>query len=197
MRAHAPIRQPDRWGTGINRNMFASAADLARHQQAGADADSIAGDPQFVDPKSGDYQVDAGSPALRLGFRNFPMDRFGVKKASLRAIARTPVLPTVAAPARPDVSGDPQRVWLGAKVRAIAGEEFSAFGVSKESGGVQVLELPPSSQAARTGLRVNDLIQGVGEHPVGKLSDLPSEPLGAVEIRIIRDQQPARLLLKD
>jgi hypothetical protein len=52
-------------------------------------------DAQFVDPAQGDYRVKDGSPALALGFVNFPMDRFGVQKPALKALARTPVLPGV------------------------------------------------------------------------------------------------------
>jgi hypothetical protein len=52
----------------------------------GLDVHSVTGDPQFTDvnktwpnyaPK-GDYTVKSGSPALRIGFKNFPMDSFGV-----------------------------------------------------------------------------------------------------------------------
>jgi hypothetical protein len=35
-----------------------------------------------------------GSPALALGFANFPMERFGVQKTELKALTRTPVLPS-------------------------------------------------------------------------------------------------------
>jgi hypothetical protein len=52
-------------------------------------------DAQFVDPAQGDYRVKEGSPSLTLGFVNFPMDRFGVQKPALKALARTPVLPGV------------------------------------------------------------------------------------------------------
>ena len=50
-------------------------------------------DAQFVDPAQGDYRVKEGSPALSLGFVNFQMDRFGVQRPALKALARTPVLP--------------------------------------------------------------------------------------------------------
>ncbi len=41
------------------------------------DQHSVTADPQFVNPGRGDYTVKAGSPALALGFKNFPMDQFG------------------------------------------------------------------------------------------------------------------------
>jgi hypothetical protein len=41
------------------------------------DEHSVTADPQFVDAAKGDYTVKPGSPALDLGFKNFPMDQFG------------------------------------------------------------------------------------------------------------------------
>jgi hypothetical protein len=41
------------------------------------DVHSVTTDPQFVDVSTCNYQVKTGSPALALGFKNFPMDQFG------------------------------------------------------------------------------------------------------------------------
>lgn len=43
---------------------------------------SIFADPMFVDPSKGDYRVKPGSPALKRGFKNFPMDQFGLSSDS-------------------------------------------------------------------------------------------------------------------
>ena len=72
----------------------------------------------------------------------------------LKAIARTPELPTLK-PAQARQAAPSVRVpdiWLGASIRAIEGEEFSAFGVSRESGGFHLTKVPPSSLAAKAGL---------------------------------------------
>jgi hypothetical protein len=66
-------------------------------EQSRRDAHSIVADARFIDPAHGDYRVKSDSPALKLGFVNFPMDRFGVQKPELKAIARTPQLPPVSA----------------------------------------------------------------------------------------------------
>ena len=58
----------------------------------------------FVDPANGDFRVQDGSPALKLGFVNFPMDQFGVQKPALKAIARTPEMPKIG-----DLAGLPER----------------------------------------------------------------------------------------
>ena len=81
------------WGQRIDRNMFTSEADRAKAAAHGCDANSIVGDPMFVDPAQGDYRVKANSPALKIGFKNFPMNRFGVQKPELKAIARVPRFP--------------------------------------------------------------------------------------------------------
>jgi len=51
---------------------------LAKWQALGYDRNSTFADPLFVDPENGDYRVRPDSPALKLGFENFPMDHFGL-----------------------------------------------------------------------------------------------------------------------
>jgi hypothetical protein len=55
-------------------------------KQGGCDAHSKLDDPMFVDPSKEDYRVKDGSPALTLGFKNFPMDSFGVRPVSSVAV---------------------------------------------------------------------------------------------------------------
>ena len=103
-----------------------------------------------------------GSPALALGFVNFPMDQFGVQKPELKAIARTPMLPVPQVVATAPVARDTTpRAWLGASVRNIADEgEMSAFGLPGVTG-VLVLEVPADSPLAKAGLQKNDVILSV------------------------------------
>jgi hypothetical protein len=51
---------------------------LAEWQALGLDEHSIYSDPLFINPESGDYRVHNDSPAIRLGFKNFDMNRFGL-----------------------------------------------------------------------------------------------------------------------
>jgi hypothetical protein len=60
---------------------------LSEWQAAGLDVHSVEADPRFVDPAGFDYQVKPGSPALELGFENFPMDQFGVIQPELKRLA--------------------------------------------------------------------------------------------------------------
>lgn len=119
-------------------------------------------DAKFVDPASGDYRVKPGSPALALGFVNFPMDRFGVRKPELKAIARVPQISQgkISTPAAATRAADPVN-WLGANLRNITGEgEMSAFGLPGVTG-VLVLEVPADSILAKAGIQKNDVILAI------------------------------------
>jgi S1-C subfamily serine protease len=109
----------------------------------------------------GDYRVKDGSPALALGFVNFPMDRFGVQKPELKALARTPVLPGQK-PVTASVARDTApRAWLGASVRNVADMgEMSALGLPGVTG-VLVLEVPAGSVLTKCGLQKGDVILSV------------------------------------
>jgi membrane-associated protease RseP (regulator of RpoE activity) len=159
------------WGADMDFNLvqnYGAAIPLggtpaARlQQQSGRDEHSIVADAQFIDPAHGDYRVKAGSPALALGFANFPMDQFGVQKPELKAIARVSQLPQPKMPAPASAVRDAAPAsWLGASVRNIAGEgEMSAFGLLGVTG-VLVLEVPAESALAKAGLRKNDVILSV------------------------------------
>lgn len=86
------VKMPDtkKWSTHYNNNSYwnvnypvlfdmAEADDIRRWQSQGYDVDCYVGNPHFVDPLNGNYQVKEDSPVLEQGFRNFPMDEFGHK----------------------------------------------------------------------------------------------------------------------
>jgi len=86
------------WGQELDDNLMhregpTNSPASRLQKQSGRDEHSLVVDAQFIDPAQGDYRVKEGSPALSLGFVNFPMDRFGVQRPALKALARTPVLP--------------------------------------------------------------------------------------------------------
>ena len=51
---------------------------LKMWQKLGLDLHSVIADPMFIDPVNSDYRVKSDSPALKLGFKNFDMDNFGL-----------------------------------------------------------------------------------------------------------------------
>ena len=162
-----PENEKNRWGKEINRNLFTTTdADRLKFTTNGCDSNSLAGDPMFVDPAKGDYQVKEGSPALKLGFKNFPMDQFGVTSPRLKGMARTPDFPKIerlqpasAAPAK-------HQEWRGAKIRDLEEMEFSALQIPAGERGVVVEECPAGSIAYGMGLRSGDFIQSMGDKPI-------------------------------
>ena len=174
---HAPARMSEPYTRGetmVDRNLFTDSDPniLAYSKRLGWDAHSILGDAMYVDPASGDFRVKDGSPALKLGFKNFPMDQFGVKKPSLKAIARTPKIPDLDANKNakqrklPSLVAKVPEALKGATLKDLKGEEFSAYGSSKDEGGVAVENVKAKSPAAKAGLQAGDLIQAVNKKSI-------------------------------
>jgi len=96
---YRPIQVNKPWGKECDYNLLHkpgqkdAAPAKGLQQQSGLDEHSLEADAMFIDPGRGDYRVKDGSPALALGFKNFPMEQFGVQKPALKKIARTPVPP--------------------------------------------------------------------------------------------------------
>lgn len=161
---YKPARmKKEKWGKEMDHNLLHStthsgpATVLA--EGSGRDEHSRVGDARFLDPARGDYRVGEGSEALKLGFTNFPMDRFGVQVPALRALARIPVLPIPGAGEDAGPARDRRVVaWFGAKVRNIVGlGDMSAAGLPKEAG-VLLMDVPETGGAAKAGLREGDVI---------------------------------------
>ena len=154
------------WGEDLDYNLLlregATHTPALRLQaQSGRDAHSIIADAQFVNPASGDYRVQSQSPALRLGFVNFPMDNFGVQNPSLKALARTPVLPDQRAITASVTRDSTTRSWLGASVRNVADAgEMSALGLPGVTG-ILVVEIPDGSIMGKCGVQKGDVILSV------------------------------------
>ena len=214
MSQHRPARilRPNADSARVDQNLYFVANESrvkAASDKLGWDKNSIFGDPQFVDPSSGDFRVKEGSPAFDIGFKNFPMDQFGVKKPSLKKIARTPQIPTLvlekaqpkrrpAKNARSAKRPSPPSVWLGANLENLGGEEFSAYGVSKEDGGVVLNQVPKDSIAAQQGLKEGDVVQQVNGKAVRTSDQLlkacsqgGSKP---IKLMIVRDQQAKEIV---
>lgn len=201
MAAHAPIRQPEGWGAASDHNFFVFEADLISSQELGADPQSIHGDPKFMNPSSGDFRVKEGSPVFKIGFKNFPMDQFGVKKPALKAIARTPVSPALHrySLAQTAQEAAEPHTWLGMSLRGLRGEEFSAFGVVQEEGGVQLIQLEMFSPAIAVGLQGDDLIQQINGQKVTTVEELLAEVAkagsGPIRVGFVRNQQPMEVMV--
>src|SRR6266851_1598477 len=205
---YRPIRVAQPWGSEVDYNLrhvpgiegVKPATDLQK--ESGRDEHSVEADALFVNPAAGDYRVREGSPALQLGFQNFPMDQFGVEWPKLKRIARTPELPRLdaAQPATLQSGRDPRpSIWLGASVKNIVGMgEVSARGLPGEVG-ILVLDVPQASRAAAAGLRKGDVVLRLDGKPTEALRDLQrlsaeSPAFGTVTITIWRGQREITLV---
>ncbi|MCX5653203.1 MAG: PDZ domain-containing protein [Planctomycetota bacterium] len=169
------------WGKEMDNNLVhregatdsEPAAKLA--EQSRRDEHSIVADAMFVDPANGDFRVKEGSPALKLGFVNFPMDHFGVQKPELKAIARTPQMPKLGNTGRSankELSSKRVSYAMQVQVRDISGlGDRSVYGLPDETG-VLILEVPAGSSAAKAGLQKGDVIRTCNGQPVRTVADL-------------------------
>lgn len=196
MNRHMPARMKNEEYTDqtmVDRNFYAlpETQVMPMSEKFGWDQNSQFGDPLFVDPAKGDFRVREGSPALDVGFENFDMDHFGVKKPSLKAIARTPIIPGLRS--QMIAPGPVNSVWMGAKIRELSGVEFSAFGVSQATGGVALSNLPTGGALVEAGLKANDLIQGVNGKAVKTIAEffsaLCAGKSSRLTLEVVRDQK--------
>jgi membrane-associated protease RseP (regulator of RpoE activity) len=186
-----------KWGAEIDYNLFTgSEADRLKYAAQGCDAHSLSGDPLFVNATAGDFRVQPGSPALKLGFVNFPMDQFGVQSPRLKALARTPVIPAVTTIAGGHPAPAAQTVWLGATIRELIGEEYSVVGVRAGSRGILLVNVPANTAAFADGLRTGDFITHLNGREIQGVDDFflmtMSEGVDAqkAEFTLLRNQQP-------
>jgi hypothetical protein len=177
--AYRPARmtsaiEPDgKWGKELDYNLFVTDKNsMTRFAVNGADHHSITGNPMFIDSGKGDFCVADQSPALRIGFRNFDMTDFGVRSKKLKAIAKTPVMPVVKLDNVEETAISVTYRWLGATLREPQNDEFSAFGVKFDEGGIALSFVPDNSEAAQKGLKVGDLIQSINGIPIRNFNDL-------------------------
>ena len=189
----------DRWGKEIDYNLFASnREDLEKFKVNGCDSNSIVGDPLFVNPAEGDFTEKENSPALKIGFQNFPMDKFGVISEKLKKMAKTPEMPQVITFSESSIGKVYN--WLGGKVKNIKNlGEQSANGLSS-IGGVLILEVPENSDLAHFGFVKSDVIVAVNGQNIKTFEQLLSmveakNEKGFFEVDVMRDQLINKLVM--
>ena len=208
--APAGIRKTDQ-GERIDHNLVHEPGAAPRPTEQlpkfGGDRHTIIADAMFVDPLAGDYRVKEDSPALKQGFKNFAMDRFGVQKPELKALAKTPPLPGTLEAAQIASGGWGRRYstpktaqWLGAKLKEIETDgEMSAVGLGDKDG-VLVIEVAAESESQKAGLKENDVIRGVNGQAVQGLKELASvwsqkSGFGKATLTVWRDQAELSIVM--
>jgi len=159
------------WGKEVDYNLFPDDSSLKAAQNRETDKNSLAGDPLFVNPDIGDYRVKGDSPALRIGFKNFDMDKFGVQYGKLKEIAAKPVLPAFEILETTEMDEEIHN-WLGGKVKNLStlGEQ-SATGMDAIRG-VIVIDVEEGSILSKGGIKPNDVILNCNGRTVDRWNDL-------------------------
>ena len=170
---NSTIADTGKWGQELDFNFYVSDKEfMTRFAMNGCDKNSRNGNPKFIEPDKGDFRVSDDSPALGVGFVNFPMNQFGVIKPSLKAIAKSPEIPVV----KISSAGIPGQkrtfTWMGIVLKEPEGDEMSAFGVGFDAGGVAFASVPENSEAAKMGFRTGDLIQEIDGIKIKRILDI-------------------------
>ncbi|OAS13271.1 PDZ domain-containing protein [Paenibacillus oryzisoli] len=197
---YAPIRVPKPWGQICDWNLLHNAdllepePALILHEQSGGDMHSMIGDALFMDTSSGNYQVHNDSPALKLGFRNFPMDQFGVRKPELKKISKAPKMPELGVVVSESGRLPQYSRWDQCKIKNIVGMgEVSAAGLPAETG-VIIESIPWGSWQMEKGFQVDDVILELNREKVDTVDDLlrlyQAETSGkSFSVRVFRGQR--------
>ena len=193
-----------KWGKELDYNYFvASEAHKVKFNANDCDLNSAYGEAGFVDAANGDFRVANNSEALKIGFVNFPMDQFGVQKPTLKAIAKTPVIPALRISydkAAPFVQNTKSK-WMDVELKEPKGDEMSAFGIAFDAGGVALSTVQPDGIASKLGFRTSDLVQEINGVRIKTISDLKNfvdnnSDKKSFTIKIIRNQSPFSISIK-
>ena len=186
------------WGNEVDHNLFPDELALKKAQKNGTDTHSLFGNPEFQDPENGNYTVSRESPALKVGFKNIDMNKFGVQKSSLKAIAKKPDFPIIWSVSDSNIEKTLTINWLGVMIKNIETiEERSASGLNKTAG-VLILDIANESILFKSKLKIDDVIVGGEGEEINQISDLMkvyqgNNWKGKINLLIIRNQKPLKL----
>jgi hypothetical protein len=175
-------------------NLFAAYTVPEELRRLGLDPHSVTADPRFVAPATGDYRVKPGSPAERIGFANFPMDRFGVVSPSLQARAKTWAgLGQAFGGAAETAPSATLHHWLGATLRDLVNRGRESAAVSNlelsDNRGILIKAVAPDSAAARARLPADAVIVAANDVSIADIAGLTSVlregKSGSVRLRIL------------
>ncbi|WP_276166033.1 pectinesterase family protein [Zobellia alginiliquefaciens] len=190
------------WGKELDYNLFPNEVTMLKSQIYNRDLHSAYGDPMFKKPENLDFSVLPESPALKIGFENFPMDKFGVQKPNLKEIAKTPEVPKLEKPQGVGNDSSPVVQWLRNGLKSVdSQEEQSAYGL-KTAEGVIVLNVWNQSPAVKdNGLKQGDVILSANGKKVKEVKDffkLTSEYSAeeTLDLVIMRDQEEQKITIR-
>ncbi|GAB5472825.1 MAG: PDZ domain-containing protein [Maribacter sp.] len=194
------IAKDGKWGKELDSNLFiTNGFDKTRFLKNKADLNSVVGKPLFVNPQDGDFSVAENSPAFAIGFKNFPMNEFGVVSEKLKSMAKQPIIPSINAFSTKKEGKT--YIWDTATVKNVETmEERSAAGLS-DIQGVLLVNVPGYSILGRSGFETGDVIisyQGKTIKDFEQIQNLLNEnpDLKEMTFKVMHNQEEAQLKLK-
>ena len=194
MKAYAPIAIKY-WGMEVDSNFFMTEKGLEAARARQTDAHSIAGSLVFKDAAKGDFSLLPGAAAFVIGFKNVPMDQFGVQTDRLKQLSgQAPVPPLLDAAG---VDKAPVVPFLMGKVKSVDGlGDRSSYGLPDETGVIVVAV--GQGILAKAGLQEGDVIRKANEKVIRNVQDLKAalnKGVKQIRLELIRNQQPKTVLM--
>ena len=183
------------WGKELDYNFFPTEETMMKPQMYNRDLNSSFGNPLFKDPDHLDFTVLSNSSALKIGFKNFPMDQFGVVSPSLKALAKTPKVPVLMDPSTVKNSKKNTEVaWLRNLLKTVETEqEQSAYGLNSAEGVIVLKTWNKSPAVKNNGIKKGDVIIRVKGSRIENVKDFflllkNNNNLDKIHIVVIRNQ---------
>ena len=175
---------------------------LMKSQIYSRDIHSTYGDLQFKDPSILDFTVTADSLASTIGFKNFPMNGFGVQIPALKKQAKTPTVPVLNSNNTLEEDKSPTVEWLRNSLKSVDSEqEQSAYGLNSAAGVIVLGVWNKSSAVQNNGLKKGDGIIEVEGQPISTVKDFFTmnqnhQNKGRLEVVVMRNQSEKKLTIQ-
>ncbi|MDO6518629.1 PDZ domain-containing protein [Zobellia uliginosa] len=200
-KAYQDIRL-DGWGKELDYNLFPNEVSMMKSRVYDRDLNSAYGDPLFKDPAYLDFSVLENSPAFKIGFKNFPMDKFGVQKAELKALAKTPEVPNLNEKTKEGTETAPVMTWLRNKLKNVSSkEEQSAYGLNTAEGVIVLNVWEQSPAVLNKGLKAGDVIVQANGKRLKGIRDffnvvMETKTQEKLDLTVVRNQSEIQLSIR-
>ena len=184
-----------RWGKEIDRNWFFQKESLQLAQSKyGTDKHSVYGDPGFVDPDHGDYTVTNTKLAGLIGWKNFPMDQFGVQKPALKAIAKTPEFPKIKLTADEVITGTD---FMGGVIKNIQNDNEKSVAGLPDYKGAKIVKALTKGIFSVIKLQDDDVVLKMDKQPINNIKDFTKRIASGKRYRTISVWRYQKLIVME
>ncbi|MEM9399717.1 MAG: PDZ domain-containing protein [Verrucomicrobiota bacterium] len=208
-------KNPKSWKGLIDRTFFHVPGEKTRpanevQEFTAQDANSLVGDAMFKDPEKGDFTLKAGSPALAMGFKNFPMTGFGVTSAYLKKSAPQPLIRIPRSyyiiehvskgnyKSSATIAGSKKiPKFLGAEMDDLDTlSEMTAYGAPDKTG-VILVNVPVNSPMDQFGFQTDDVILIINNKSISNQTKLKRQfkSKEILKVKILRNQAEQMIMV--